>query len=147
MGAALHPVLPHRERLDAGAHGPERAPSPLDRRGGGRRRADFHWLRLIYAPDLVPDEEADLAIELWERLHDIEPVFARLVFSTTFRLAARAEALSVGDPRSPATTIGPLINRRAAGHFRDLVVDAAAHGARIHAEGSETDGLRRARPC
>ncbi|MFD9945328.1 aldehyde dehydrogenase family protein [Nonomuraea sp. NPDC059023] len=57
------------------------------------------------------------------------------------RLAARAEALTVGDPRSPATAIGPLISRRSADHFRDLVLDAQARGARVLAGGGEPDGL------
>ena len=59
----------------------------------------------------------------------------------TERLAAAADAMSVGDPRLDATEVGPLINLRAARSFRDLVVDAIDHGAEVVAGGPELDGL------
>jgi benzaldehyde dehydrogenase (NAD) len=57
------------------------------------------------------------------------------------RIAARASALPVGDPRDPGTAIGPLINAAAVERVSGLVQDAIAHGA--HAViGGEADG-----PC
>jgi vanillin dehydrogenase len=59
----------------------------------------------------------------------------------TERLAARAKALTVGDPREPGTMIGPLINAGALGRVSDLVADAVAGGARA-LTGGQADG-----PC
>lgn len=59
----------------------------------------------------------------------------------TERLAAAAQAMSVGDPRLDATDLGPLINLRAATSFRDLVLDAVDHGADVRSGGPEVDGL------
>ena len=46
-------------------------------------------------------------------------------------LAARASALTVGDPRDPQTQIGPLINEAALTRVGELVDDARAHGAKV----------------
>jgi acyl-CoA reductase-like NAD-dependent aldehyde dehydrogenase len=46
-------------------------------------------------------------------------------------LAARASALSVGDPRDPETQIGPLINEAALARVGELVEDARGNGARV----------------
>jgi acyl-CoA reductase-like NAD-dependent aldehyde dehydrogenase len=46
-------------------------------------------------------------------------------------LAARASALSVGDPRDPETQIGPLINEAALARVGELVEDARGRGARV----------------
>jgi vanillin dehydrogenase len=59
----------------------------------------------------------------------------------TERLAERAKALTVGDPREPDTMIGPLINAGALERMSDLVADALAGGARA-LTGGEADG-----PC
>ena len=59
-------------------------------------------------------------------------------------LAAVAEQMRVGDPRSADVQVGPLIDDSAAAHFTALVEDATAHGARVAAGGS-ADG-RYARP-
>ena len=56
-------------------------------------------------------------------------------------LAARAEALVVGDPRDPQTQIGPLINAAALERVSELVDDARARGARV-LSGGEASG-----PC
>ncbi|MFJ9900908.1 aldehyde dehydrogenase family protein [Streptomyces sp. NPDC091280] len=56
------------------------------------------------------------------------------------KLVAKAEALTVGDPRDPKTQIGPVINEAAAGRIRDLVADAQAKGARV-LTGGGTKGL------
>jgi vanillin dehydrogenase len=56
-------------------------------------------------------------------------------------LAARASALTVGDPRDPGTQIGPLVNEAAMERVSGLVTDARDHGAQIMA-GGEADG-----PC
>jgi benzaldehyde dehydrogenase (NAD) len=57
------------------------------------------------------------------------------------RLAEKATALPVGDPRDSATAIGPLINASALERVSGLVADAREHGAQILA-GGEADG-----PC
>lgn len=57
------------------------------------------------------------------------------------RLVAHAEAMVVGDPRDATTDLGPLINRRAAAGFRDLVGDAMQRGARLLAGSPDVDGL------
>jgi vanillin dehydrogenase len=54
-------------------------------------------------------------------------------------LAARASALSVGDPRDPTTQIGPLINEAALERVGGLVDDARQHGAKV-LSGGEADG-------
>jgi benzaldehyde dehydrogenase (NAD) len=57
------------------------------------------------------------------------------------KLAARASALPVGDPREPTTAIGPLVNRAAVERVSGLVSDAVSKGAGLLA-GGEADG-----PC
>lgn len=47
------------------------------------------------------------------------------------RLAAAAQALTVGDPRDPQVQVGPLGSARRLEHVRELVDDAVAHGARV----------------
>ena len=51
-------------------------------------------------------------------------------------LAARASALTVGDPRDPATQIGPMINAAAVTRVGELVEDARAHGATVMSGGA-----------
>jgi vanillin dehydrogenase len=57
------------------------------------------------------------------------------------KLAERARALPVGDPREQTTAIGPLINADAVTRVSSLVQDAVAKGARA-LSGGEPDG-----PC
>ncbi len=57
------------------------------------------------------------------------------------KLAERARALPVGDPRKPETAIGPLINQDAVERVSGLVKDAVAAGAST-LSGGEPDG-----PC
>jgi benzaldehyde dehydrogenase (NAD) len=57
------------------------------------------------------------------------------------KLAARASALLVGDPREPTTAIGPLVNARAVEWVSGLVKDAVAKGSDMLA-GGDPDG-----PC
>jgi benzaldehyde dehydrogenase (NAD) len=52
------------------------------------------------------------------------------------RLAARASGLPVGDPRDPATAIGPLVNAAALKRVSGLVDDALGKGARALSGGS-----------
>ena len=56
------------------------------------------------------------------------------------RLAARASALTVGDPREPSTQIGPLVNEASARRVSELVEDARAKGADVLAGGG-AEGL------
>jgi len=55
------------------------------------------------------------------------------------KLAARARALSLGDPREPDTHIGPMINEAALQRVAELVGDAVAKGATA-LSGGEPDG-------
>jgi vanillin dehydrogenase len=55
------------------------------------------------------------------------------------RLAERASALKVGDPRDPETQIGPLINAAAIERVSGLVDDARSQGAQV-LSGGEADG-------
>jgi vanillin dehydrogenase len=56
----------------------------------------------------------------------------------TEKLAARAAALRVGDPRDPETQIGPLVDRGALERVSALVEDAVERGAHV-AVGGEAD--------
>jgi benzaldehyde dehydrogenase (NAD) len=56
------------------------------------------------------------------------------------RLAQRAGALVVGDPRNPETQIGPVVNEGALRRISDLVEDARGKGAEV-VTGGEADGL------
>src|SRR4051794_49182 len=55
------------------------------------------------------------------------------------RLAEKAGALTVGDPRDPETQIGPLINPGAVERVSELVEDAVSNGATV-LTGGEPDG-------
>jgi benzaldehyde dehydrogenase (NAD) len=57
------------------------------------------------------------------------------------KLAERARALPIGDPRNPEVAIGPMINRSAVEHVSALVQDAVSRGAAT-VSGGEPDG-----PC
>ena len=57
------------------------------------------------------------------------------------KLAERASALPIGDPREPTTAIGPLVNGAAIERVSGLVEDAAAKGAAV-LSGGQADG-----PC
>jgi acyl-CoA reductase-like NAD-dependent aldehyde dehydrogenase len=56
------------------------------------------------------------------------------------KLVARAEGLTVGDPRDPGTMIGPVVNQAAADRVAELLADAQAKGARV-LTGGDADGL------
>jgi benzaldehyde dehydrogenase (NAD) len=56
-------------------------------------------------------------------------VDAAVADSLSEKLAGRARALPVGDPRDPGTVIGPLINAEALERVGELVRDAVSHGA------------------
>ncbi|HWI71340.1 MAG TPA: aldehyde dehydrogenase [Baekduia sp.] len=56
------------------------------------------------------------------------------------RLVQRAQSLTVGDPRDPDTTIGPVVNEAAAARVKELLDDAQAKGARL-LTGGDADGL------
>ncbi len=55
------------------------------------------------------------------------------------KLADKARALNVGDPREPTTHIGPLVNGAAVERVTELVRDAVAKGAQT-LSGGEPDG-------
>ena len=54
----------------------------------------------------------------------------------TEKLAARAKALKVGDPRDPTTSIGPLINQAAINKVHSHVQEAIGGGAELVAGGT-----------
>ena len=54
------------------------------------------------------------------------------------RLAVAVQALASGDPRDPATQVGPLISERAVDKVAVHVDDAVAHGARVLTGGNRT---------
>jgi acyl-CoA reductase-like NAD-dependent aldehyde dehydrogenase len=56
------------------------------------------------------------------------------------KLVAKAEGLTVGDPRDPSTMIGPVVNQAAADRVAALLADAKEKGARVLTSG-EPDGL------
>jgi len=56
------------------------------------------------------------------------------------KLTARAKALKVGDPRDPATAIGPLINQAAVTKVHSHVQEAVSRGAGLVTGGTH-DGL------
>ncbi|HEY2436628.1 MAG TPA: aldehyde dehydrogenase [Solirubrobacteraceae bacterium] len=68
-------------------------------------------------------------------------VDAAVADSLSQKLAGRARALPVGDPRDSGTAIGPLINREALERVEELVQDAVSGGAEV-LSGGEPDG-----PC
>jgi benzaldehyde dehydrogenase (NAD) len=70
-----------------------------------------------------------------------ERIVADRAVAATFadKLAERAAALPVGDPREPGTAIGPLISADAVERVSGLVQDAVAKGARA-LSGGEPDG-------
>jgi benzaldehyde dehydrogenase (NAD) len=51
-------------------------------------------------------------------------------------LAERAEKLKVGDPRDPATALGPIIDVRQRDHVHRIVTDSVAQGAEVLAGGT-----------
>jgi acyl-CoA reductase-like NAD-dependent aldehyde dehydrogenase len=51
-------------------------------------------------------------------------------------VVAAASALRVGDPRDPATAVGPLVSRDRVERVRELVDEALAAGARLHCGGA-----------
>jgi vanillin dehydrogenase len=65
----------------------------------------------------------------------------RIVDALSEKLAERAKALPVGDPREPTTAIGPLINPAALERVTGLVNDAVSRGAEA-LSGGQADG-----PC
>jgi vanillin dehydrogenase len=62
-----------------------------------------------------------------------------VVDSFASKLGERASALTVGDPRDPATQIGPMVNAAAVERVAGLVQDAVSNGAEV-VTGGEPDG-------
>jgi vanillin dehydrogenase len=57
------------------------------------------------------------------------------------KLVAKAEALTVGDPRDPETMVGPVVNEATARRVAEMIDDARAKGARILAGGEPRGAL------
>ncbi len=62
------------------------------------------------------------------------------------RFVEQARALRVGDPRDPATQIGPVISDRQLGTVRDKIERAVAGGARLLLSGEPTGPTGRVLP-
>ncbi|WP_445150783.1 aldehyde dehydrogenase [Baekduia sp. Peel2402] len=56
------------------------------------------------------------------------------------KLVAKAQGLTVGDPRDQGTMIGPVVNAAAAARVKELLDDAVAKGASV-LTGGDADGL------
>lgn len=69
-----------------------------------------------------------------QRLFVHEPIYERF----TDLLVRASAALPVGDPRDPATVVGPLIDTRAADRVERWVAEAVAAGARARLAGTRT---------
>jgi len=67
-------------------------------------------------------------------------VHERVAEAYTAALVAKARALVLGDPRDPATQIGPVINERQAANVERIVADTLARGGKLRAGGGR-DGL------
>lgn len=57
------------------------------------------------------------------------------------RLAVRVAALATGDPSSPDTQVGPLVDDAAAGRVQEMVDEAVRDGARLVCGGDREDTL------
>ena len=57
------------------------------------------------------------------------------------RLAVRVAELATGDPRSPDTQVGPLVDDAAAGRVQEMVDEAVRDGARLVCGGDREDTL------
>jgi aldehyde dehydrogenase (NAD+)/betaine-aldehyde dehydrogenase len=59
------------------------------------------------------------------------------------RLAAKAEAVKIGDPQDPATEVGPLATRRQREHIEEVVAKSIEAGATLLTGGKRPEGLDR----
>ena len=87
-----------------------------------------------------------------ETLKTISPVDGRIYVERPVYehfialLTARVSALVTGDPRNPATEVGPLVDEAAARKVEGLIVDATGKGARLMCGGTR-DGAGGQSPC
>lgn len=58
-------------------------------------------------------------------------------------LAAKAEAIRIGDPQSPETEMGPLATARQVAHIAETVRESAAAGAQVITGGVRPEGFAR----
>lgn len=73
-----------------------------------------------------------------ERAYVLQELFPRFLSG----VVAGAQALPVGDPRDPATAVGPLVDPARRDRVRELVEEAVAQGATLHCGGPvEIDGV------
>lgn len=63
-----------------------------------------------------------------ERIYVAENLFDRFLE----RFIAEAKALKLGDPLKPETSLGPMVNAKAADYVRQQIADACAKGAIAH---------------
>jgi acyl-CoA reductase-like NAD-dependent aldehyde dehydrogenase len=60
---------------------------------------------------------------------------------TVLKILASAKLLNVGDPRDPATDVGPMIDKEKAGYALEKVREAVSQGARVLLGGTYEMGL------
>lgn len=96
---------------------------------------------------VLDDADADYASMLgaWSTFHyqgqtcisaSRHIVAAALAEDYSARLAERADAIAVGDPRDPSSGIGPMISERQAARAERLLEESIALGARVIAGGT-----------
>jgi acyl-CoA reductase-like NAD-dependent aldehyde dehydrogenase len=86
------------------------------------------------AGGFVRSGQACLAVQ---RIYVERPAYERFTRLITERVAA----LVTGDPRNPATEVGPLVDEAAARRVEALIVDATAKGARLMCGGTRDGAL------
>ncbi|WP_396122757.1 aldehyde dehydrogenase family protein [Actinokineospora sp. UTMC 2448] len=95
------------------------------------------WTDLAWAAERIADMgtyQAGQSCVSVQRVYAHREVYGELVEA----LRARMSALSVGDPRDPATHVGPLIDDAAAARVADWIADAVSRGATLLAGGTRT---------
>jgi acyl-CoA reductase-like NAD-dependent aldehyde dehydrogenase len=86
------------------------------------------------AGGFVRSGQACLAVQ---RIYVERPAYQRFIGLMT----ARVSALVTGDPRNPATEVGPLVDEAAARKVEALIVDATGKGARLMCGGTREGAL------
>lgn len=86
------------------------------------------------AGGFIRSGQACLAVQ---RIYVERPAYERF----TKLMTARVAALVTGDPRHPATEVGPLVDEAAARRVENLIVDATNKGARLMCGGTRAGAL------
>jgi acyl-CoA reductase-like NAD-dependent aldehyde dehydrogenase len=120
-----------REVGEACARGLKRAVLALDGKDAMLVLADADVMRAARGAAWAAFANAGQCGGSVERALCLGPVHDRFLAA----VVAAARALPVGDPRDPATSIGPLVSRDRAQRVAELVDDAVSTGATLHCGG------------